>query len=262
MTLCIVPTAFNDSHLDWRGDDMRDIWNGETDPGQQLWRYVSADRFAWIIQQGTIYFAAATQFDDPFEGAVAVLPPEFPTDPRYREPDHAERAFRELKRLTKISCWHRADYESDAMWKLYSAQGKGVAIRSTPERIAAALRPFRLDPAYEAEDLWGGPVRYVDLLQTRLRTGMLERFFYKHRAFEWEREFRFSISLRTAEEFGVPVPERGIEVSVDLSTFVQHVLIGPMLEQTDSEKIIQQTRGAGLGDRIAKSSLLGTPRYT
>ena len=38
---------------------------------------------------------------------------------------------------------------------------------------------------------------------------MLNRFFLKHRAFEWEREFRLAISLRTAEEYwGCSSPAR------------------------------------------------------
>lgn len=72
-----------------------------------------------------LYFPAATQFEDPFEGAVAVLPHNWPVDPRYVEPELGERAFQQLRRLTKISCWHLADYEGDAMWKLYAATRKG-----------------------------------------------------------------------------------------------------------------------------------------
>jgi putative SOS response-associated peptidase YedK len=56
-------------------------------------------------------------------------------------------------------------------------------------------------------DAKAGPVEYVDLTQIRMKgAAMLDRFFYKHRAFEWEREFRLAISLRAAEEFGLRSP--------------------------------------------------------
>ena len=87
----------------------------------------------------------------------------------------------------KISCWHRADYESDALWKLYAAEHKGVAICSTPERMRAAIQPFRLQPTYGTEDLWAGPVKYHDLMKVRLRAGK-ELYFCKHQAFSWELE--------------------------------------------------------------------------
>jgi hypothetical protein len=175
--------------------------------------------------------------------------------------EFGERAFFELKRLTKLNCWHRADYESDAMWKLYAEQRKGIAICSTPDRMRRAFEPFRLRPEYGVEDLWGSPVRYVDLTQVRMRVSMLERFFFKHRAFEWEREFRLGISVRIAEEFGVPVPELGIEVSVDLNTLIDHIVVGPELSVEQRDLVAALARSAGFEDRLRFSTLLGRPRY-
>ena len=240
---------------------MRDIWESGIDMGCVLWRYMTAERFVNLVERSSLYFAAATQFEDPFEGAVAVMPPDFPVDARYEDMDSTENAFRELKRLTKINCWHRADYESDAMWKLYASKSKGVAICSTPERMQAAIQPFRLQPDYGIEDLLGGAVRYKDLLSERLKTSMLKRFFYKHQAFSWEQEFRLAISLRGAEEFAVNVPDLGIEVSVDTSALVEHIILGPALSEAEREQIVQCAGEAGLEDRLAKSSLLGCPRY-
>src|SRR5437016_5722970 len=89
-----------------------------------------------------------------------------------------------------------------------------------------------------------------------------ERYFYKHRAFEWEREFRLLISLMEADEFTYKVvPDDGIEVDVDLDALIERVMIGPELSKQDMEAAIEQTKKAGLGDRICKSSLLGTPRF-
>ena len=209
-----------------------------------------------------LYFSSARQFQDPFEGAVAVLPPGFPTDPRYIQRDGSEQAFEELRRLTKISCWHRAPYESDAMWQLYAGTWKGVAIRTTPKRIADAAVPFRLQPAYGNEDLWGGNVRYVDLLKERLRVNMLDRFFYKHMAFSWEREFRLAISLRQAEEFAVNVPTDGIKVSFEVPTLIDRIFLGPLLSEPDGKAVREAAAIAGLTDRVRVSSMLGTPRYT
>jgi hypothetical protein len=191
-----------------------------------------------------------------------VLPHDWPIDPRYEELESSDKAFEELRRLTKISCWHRADYESDAMWKLYAASRKGVAVSTTAARLQAALQPFRLAPAYGEEQPFWGKIRYVDLHAERLHVGMEERFFFKHRAFEWEQEFRVAISVRMAEEFGVPVPERGIDVPFDPAVLVESAWLGPDL--TDSERVAIgiACEAAGLGDRLSTSTLLGRPRYT
>lgn len=240
---------------------MRDVWGNGLDWSEQLWRYLTAERFVCLVERSSLYFAAATQFADPFEGAVAVQAPDFPLDPRYKEMEFGERAFHELKRLTKLNCWHRAEYESDAMWKLYADASKGVAICSTPERMRNSLRSFRLAPEYGTENLWGGAVRYEDLTKVRMKAGILERFFYKHKAFAWEREFRLAISLRTAEEFGINVPEMGVEVSVDCEILVESVMLGPALSEGDRERIARCAQNAGWADRLIKSSLLGRPRY-
>ena len=229
---------------------------------EPVWRYFKTERFREFLQTGELYFASARQFQDPFEGAVAVLAPGFPVDPRYSELDSNERAFEELRRLTKISCWHRASYESDAMWQLYAGAWKGVAIRTTPGRIAPASRPFRLKPEYGHESMYAKNVRYVNLLKERLRVSMLERFWYKHMAFSWEREFRLTISLRTAEEFGVPVPENGIKVSFDVGQLVERIFIGPSLPEADVKAVREMAEAQGLADRVRVSSMLGTPRYT
>src|SRR5207249_1966506 len=169
-------------------------------PGQSLWRYFRTERFIESIQSSLLYFPSARQFADPFEGAVAVQPRDWPVDPPYGALDFADQAFEELRRLTKINCWHCAEYESDAMWRLYAADRKGVAVRTTAARLQAALQPFRLAPEYGEEEPFWGAVRYVDLHAERLHVSMEARFFFKHRAFESEREFRVAISVRSAEE--------------------------------------------------------------
>lgn len=109
------------------------------------------------------------------------------------------------------------------MWQLYAGEWKGIAVRTNAGRIEAAAKPFRLKPEYGHEDLWAGNVRYVHLLKERLRVSMLDRFWYKHMAFSWEREFRLAISLRTAEEFGVSVPEGGIKVDFDVFQLIDRI---------------------------------------
>lgn len=240
---------------------MRTFDEVEIDWDETLWRYCTVDRFEWIAANSRIYFASANQFTDPFEGAVAVQLNVGPVDPRYAEMDHGERAFFELKRLTKLNCWHRAPYESDAMWKLYAGESKGVAICSSPARMRDAFQAFRLKPEYGEESLWGGPVQYIDLTQVRLRKLSFDRFFIKHRAFEWEREFRLAISLTMAEENGVRVPIDGIEVPVDPTKLIDHIIVGPEISEAERKRVVAIAERAGLGDWLRFSSLLGKPRY-
>lgn len=240
---------------------MQNVDGFEFNDSQKIWRYMKVSRFTEFLQSRTIHFASAFQFEDRFEGAVAVQPYNFPIDPRYSEPEKFETAFEELKRLTKINCWHIEDYESDAMWQLYADSGKGVAITSTPKRISESLKPFRLRSNYGVEELRAGNVQYVDLTNVRLSPTMLERFFYKHLAFAWEQEFRLAISLRIAEEFGVDVPKEGIHVEVDPFQLIETVQIGPKLDEEARTKVIDDCTVYGLGERVLVTSLLDRPKY-
>lgn len=242
---------------------MRNATDEEIDYDEHLWRYFKPHRFAELLSTGALYFPAARQFQDRFEGATAVLPPEAYIDPRYPlDGELGERAFAHLRRLMKVSCWHRASYESDAMWQLYAGAWKGVAIRTTPRRLSEAAATFRLQPHHAGEDLWGGNVKYVDLLQERLRASAIARFWHKHMAFSWEREFRIGISLTSAEEFGVNVPDEGINVPFNLDLLVEEIVLGPSLEEAAIAEIREAAAQAGLANRVRVSIMLGTPRYT
>ncbi len=240
---------------------MKEIHDNSIDWQEKLWRYFSTDRFLSLLDSSKLYFAAASQFEDRFEGSVAVIHPEHKTDPRYEGMDRNEKAFYELKRLTKINCWHRANYESDAMWKLYALKRKGVAIYTTPEQIKNALTPYKIKPEFGEEQLYGGAIKYIDLASEKLKTSMLETFYHKHMAFEWEKEFRLAISLRNAEESGVNVPEKGIEVQTNLLELISKIVLGPELTQKDKEEIIRKAKEVGILNKVEVSTLLYTPKY-
>jgi hypothetical protein len=78
------------------------------------------------------------------------------------------------------------------------------------DRMRAAFKPCRCKPEHGVKDLWGGPVQYVALTQVRISgVATLDRLFFTHWVFEWERECRPAIL-----ELGVRVPEHSILVDV------------------------------------------------
>ncbi|EHH2490111.1 DUF2971 domain-containing protein [Vibrio parahaemolyticus] len=227
------------------------------DDTQPLWRYFKVERLIDFLRSGELYFASAREFQDVFEGAISIQ-----TFESEGCSDTFESAFEELKRLTKVSCWHRASHESDAMWQLYADKWRGVAIQTNFGKLVTSVKPFRLSPEFGVEELWVGNVVYKDLTKEKLDVSFLERFWNKHIAFQWESELRLAISLRLAEESGVSVPERGIKVSFDIEQLVECIHLGPSLSSENIEAIHNCANEIGLGDRVRVSSLLGAPRYT
>ena len=116
----------------------------------KVWRYFDLEKFESLLSRRAIYFASARQFEDAFEGSIIRRHFDF----RLRKVNKGlsevtANAFFELTRLTKISCWHMNEHESDAMWKLYLRDGKGLAIQSTVSRLERSFLPYRIQPEYE-----------------------------------------------------------------------------------------------------------------
>lgn len=239
---------------------MRSVWNDEADFSERLWRYFKTSHFLSFIKKASLHFAPVAHFADRFEGAAAVIPLRS-IDPRYAELDHADKAFGTMKNDTNVCCWHRAEYESEAMWRLYAEESKGVVVCTTLERMRTAIAPFYFPQAREPESLWVGSVRYVDLAQERIKDFGIKRFFYKHVVFASEREFRLALNLEFARLFnGISAPE-GVFVSVNLTSLVEQVILGPLLSPDERAQISEHIHDAGLGDRLVDSILLGQVRY-
>jgi hypothetical protein len=60
------------------------------------------------------------------------------------------------------------------------------------------------------------------------------------------------------DELGV---ELGIEVSADLDTLIDHIVVGPAIPPDERDRVAELASGAGFKDRLRFSSLLGRPRY-
>ena len=240
---------------------MSDDWSPNTDWNERLWRYFRPERFSQALRESTLYFASAPQFPDKFEGASAVMAPDFPVDPRFTEMDMMERVNYDFRQFHKISCWHRSEHENMAMWQIYASEHKGVAITSTAERLRQSYKPYRIKPTYGTEDLWAGPVEYKDLTQIRLSSRGRQRYFCKHLPFYWEREFRLLISLESASDLGVMTPDNGVLVEFDFNAMVESIMVGPGLTSDEIEMVRKEAIEAGLGDRIKKSSFFGRPRF-
>jgi hypothetical protein len=59
-----------------------------------------------------------------------------------------------MRRYTYLNCWHASEHESAAMWGLYQGDGRGVAVKSTFNRLINSLQSERL--------IYAGMVRYID----------------------------------------------------------------------------------------------------
>jgi hypothetical protein len=191
-----------------------------------LWRYMSLDKFINLLDDEGIYFAplAAYHDTDPYEGyppAVALKAMYSLSDPAYRQvaetlslaessgPPWSPKAEAAINRARTgiagrsakfrglidvmfkgmlVSCWYYSEHQSEAMWKLYGDQGKGVAIRTTVGKLKIALA--EAEGNARQKTIFIGRVKYVDYSDSSLTppdckvdghiAPLLKRISYSH----------------------------------------------------------------------------------
>jgi hypothetical protein len=149
------------------------------------------------------------------------------------------------------------DHESAAMWKLYSFSNEAIAVRSTYQRLRAALPP-------EAAI---GAVRYVDYSSDHIPEGhVLSPFIYKRRSFEYEQELRAVIREDPPIENEVcrvdaENPRTGFTVPATLSDLIERVYIAPTAPAWFADLVTQITAKYGLGAEVIRSDIDGQPVY-
>jgi hypothetical protein len=111
------------------------------DPDTVLWRYVDLYRWLDLLQTSELHLTRADQMEDRWEGAygevnIAVRPSLYGERWAKVAPAMA-RMYAHGRTHTYLNCWYIGAGESYAMWKIYDAAGKGVAIRTTAARLKA-----------------------------------------------------------------------------------------------------------------------------
>lgn len=241
------------------------------DPNTSIFRYFRLNRFEDLIESRELYCTRLDQFDDPWEG---VLPPNtvplekdhFTNEPRTAgdELTDFEVFVREGNRLNRMSayasCWYQSSHESDAMWRLYGAEG--VAIRSTFARLCSSLES-------EQRDVFVGGMYYLDYETEQPPTygNTLCAPFCKRIEFSHERELRAVVVQTPSEWKGGLFPydelrdthPKGIRLTCDLEQLIDRIYVAPYATPSFKARIEDLLVQADIHAPVVASSLSERP---
>jgi hypothetical protein len=83
-----------------------------------------------------------------------------------------------------VNSWHLNEYESAAMWAIYSRFNSGIAIQSTYNRLVKSFSRCK-------EPIYIGKVKYIDYSNEWIdNDNILQRFIHKRKSFAYENELR------------------------------------------------------------------------
>jgi hypothetical protein len=235
---------------------------------QVLWRYMDLEKLVALLEYGTLFFArlSALAKDDPFEGLPARWEAEAFKDaerravgvPRLSEGVRIVPASVESlgqlgmpRDMLCVSCWHASSHESAAMWNMYSRQGKGIAIRSTFQRLKTSLLAC-------GEEVYGGNVKYVDFdIHKPQRSNIYEWATCKRLGFAHEMEFRV-IAMRLGGNIS---GTDGVPLRVATSELLESITISPYQSSWVEDIVRRLVQRYSIPVDVRKSSLLSLPEY-
>ena len=201
---------------------------------KKIWRYMDFAKFVNLLDTESLFFCRADGFEDEWEGTFPKgtidkynLNKKFIKSNDGNKYSLCEWQNKKEVRSHLINCWHVNDYESDAMWKLYSSNRQSIAIQSTIGRLKRCFKKT-------AERIWIGEVEYGDfkILKPNNRVfnmgepNILKTFFLKRKEFEHEKEIRAITNIA----YNRHKQEKGILVDIDLNELVETIVIPPNSE--------------------------------
>jgi hypothetical protein len=163
-----------------------------------------------------------------------------------------------ISKSTCVHCWYHSESESEAMWKLYSDSGKGIAIKTSVASLVDSLNICNQEVPLKL-----GRVKYLDFLSNELTpkdcvidgvtSPLLKRKEYEH-----ENEIRlYSVpQLMTAERWASYEPQP-ILVQADISTLIEKVYISPYVTEPFNSSVWKICELFGIPkDKVINSQLL------
>jgi hypothetical protein len=159
-----------------------------------------------------------------------------------------EKLNESVKEKFCVSCWHINDYENEALWKIYTNQGEGIAIETTDVKLKESF--------ITTKNIHCDKVRYEDFDTAPIKKGHKHYAgFIKRKAFEYEKEYRAMVMLDEAD-YG-----QGSLIQVNLDTLIQKVHISPLMPNYffDAIKYICEKELINFDSKIVCSSLYTKP---
>lgn len=229
-------------------------------PEAVLWRYMDFTKFVSLLEKKALFFARADKLGDPFEGSFSminnILRPILNKGITPQAMSNLMQFKKRLPRFTLISCWHESSHESAAMWKLYSREIDGIAIKTN---FNGFKNSFTCDQAIHI-----GRVAYADYTRDFIpEVNVFSPFLHKRKSFEHEREVRAIIQIWPSKDGAIDlsqdISDTGEYYEVDLSQLIQEVVVAPFAQDWFLE-LVKKVADRYIPDkRVASSNLAESP---
>jgi len=215
------------------------------DPDTIVWKYLDLSKFLDLLLSKKLFMSRSDKFEDQYEGTFSE-----PTFEEIRKlstdnPDFLD-YYKTHREKVAISSWHINEYESFAMWQIFTQNSEGLAIQSTIGRLQNALLPEQNYKQYIGE------VNYIDYKKEYIPfDDMFFPFLFKRKSFQYEREVRI---ITDVDKNNITLND-GLKINIDIGQLIEKIYIHPKSENWYKNLVIQLVKQLGFDFTIEKSDL-------
>lgn len=214
-------------------------------PDTIVWKYLDLSKFLDLLLSQKLFMSRSDKFEDQYEGTFS--------EPTYEEikkisennPEFLQ-YYKSHREKVAVSSWHINEYESFAMWQIFTQNSEGLAIQSTVERLKKSLDSERNHEQYIGE------VNYIDYKKEYIPfDDMFFPFLFKRKSFQYEREVRI---ISDVTQSNIKLND-GLKINVDINQLIEKIYIHPKSENWYKNLVIELVSKLGFDFKIEKSDL-------
>jgi hypothetical protein len=215
------------------------------DPDTIVWKYLDLSKFLDLLMSKKLFMSRSDKFEDQYEGTFSEPTFEEIKKLSINNPDFLQ-YYKTHREKVAISSWHINEYESFAMWQIFTQNTEGLAIQSTIGRLQNALIP---ENNYKQ---FIGEVNYIDYKKEYIPfDDMFFPFLFKRKSFQYEREVRIITDVAENKT----TLNDGLKINVDIDQLIETIYIHPKSENWYKNLVIDLVKQLGFDFAIEKSDL-------
>lgn len=214
-------------------------------PDTIVWKYLDLSKFVDLLLYQKLFMSRSDKFEDQYEGTFS--------EPTFEEihklstdnPDFLD-FYKTHRKNVVISSWHINEYESFAMWQIFTQKNEGLAIQSTLKRLQQSLVA---ETTFEQHI---GAVNYIDYKKEYIPfDNTFFPFLFKRKSFQYEREIRI---ITDASSHNMTI-DNGLKIDISISDLIEKIYIHPKSENWYKNLVIDLVKRLGFDFIIEKSDL-------
>src|SRR3954451_12475071 len=233
-----------------------------SDKDASIYRIFSKQRFLEILTSGTNDLVSPSKWDDPFEN--------FFLNSKVKGENGENISMANIAAGWYGQCW-TYNVDTDAMWRIYSSDKKGVKVKTTVRKLFNSL--YDAGDGFATLKFFVGKVSY--LTESEIKNFMSQITFWqiarggqgdkfakllciKREAFHHENEVRL---LYQDVESQMIVNSGAASFKFEVNSILDEIVLDPRLDSTEVKLMETELKNAGCTVPIAQSTLYRVPKF-